>query len=108
MTSPSCYIKVTGSENSATAEIVSCKPRIARRSNDPAAPARQHRLRLLDVIVPRKRGILDDNVIDIVSVRAAVEARVYVGYSEIEIFSNDWWRAVAEGVGVCARQSWTV
>ena len=30
-------------------------------------------------------------VIDIKSVRRAVEAQGFAGYSEIEIFSNDWW-----------------
>ena len=37
------------------------------------------------------RGMMGDGVIDIKSVRAAVEAQGFAGYSEIEIFSNDWW-----------------
>lgn len=37
------------------------------------------------------RGMMGDGVIDIRSVRAAVEAQGFAGYSEIEIFSNDWW-----------------
>ncbi|WGD49893.1 sugar phosphate isomerase/epimerase [Bradyrhizobium sp. CB1650] len=49
-----------------------------------------------DWLVPTKdilndRGMMGDGVIDIKSVRAAVEAQGYAGYSEIEIFSNDWW-----------------
>jgi sugar phosphate isomerase/epimerase len=49
-----------------------------------------------DWLVPTKdilndRGMMGDGVIDIKSVRAAVEAQGFVGYSEIEIFSNAWW-----------------
>jgi sugar phosphate isomerase/epimerase len=49
-----------------------------------------------DWLVPTKdilndRGMMGDGVIDIKRLRAAVEAQGYAGYSEIEIFSNDWW-----------------
>ena len=49
-----------------------------------------------DWLVPTKdilndRGMMGDGVIDIRSVRSAVEAQGFAGYSEIEIFSNDWW-----------------
>ena len=49
-----------------------------------------------DWLVPTKdilndRGMMGDGVIDIKSVRRAVEAQGFGGYSEIEIFSNDWW-----------------
>lgn len=49
-----------------------------------------------DWLVPTKdilndRGMMGDGVIDIKSARAAVEAQGFAGYSEIEIFSNDWW-----------------
>ncbi|UGY21392.1 sugar phosphate isomerase/epimerase family protein [Bradyrhizobium septentrionale] len=49
-----------------------------------------------DWLVPTRdilndRGMMGDGVIDIRSVRAAVEAQGFAGYSEIEIFSNDWW-----------------
>ena len=49
-----------------------------------------------DWLVPTRdilndRGMMGDGVIDIKSARAAVEAQGYAGYSEIEIFSNDWW-----------------
>jgi sugar phosphate isomerase/epimerase len=37
------------------------------------------------------RGMMGDGVIDIRSVRRAVEAQGFAGYCEIEIFSNDWW-----------------
>ena len=37
------------------------------------------------------RGMMGDGVIDIKSVRAAVEAQGFAGYSEIEIFSEGWW-----------------
>jgi sugar phosphate isomerase/epimerase len=49
-----------------------------------------------DWLVPTKdilndRGMMGDGVIDVKSVRAAVEAQGFAGYSEIEIFSDDWW-----------------
>ncbi|MBR0721449.1 sugar phosphate isomerase/epimerase family protein [Bradyrhizobium manausense] len=49
-----------------------------------------------DWLVPTRdilndRGMMGDGVIDIKSARAAVEAQGFAGYSEIEIFSNDWW-----------------
>ena len=37
------------------------------------------------------RGMMGDGVIDIKSIRGAVEAEGFAGYSEIEIFSNSWW-----------------
>jgi sugar phosphate isomerase/epimerase len=37
------------------------------------------------------RGMMGDGVIDVRRLRAAVEAVGFAGYSEIEIFSNDWW-----------------
>jgi sugar phosphate isomerase/epimerase len=60
-----------------------------------------------DWLVPTKdilndRGMMGDGVIDIRSVRAAVEAQGYAGYSEIEIFSNDWWdKPVDEVLRTC-------
>jgi sugar phosphate isomerase/epimerase len=49
-----------------------------------------------DWLVPTKdilndRGMMGDGVIDIKTVRRAVEAQGFAGYSEIEIFSNHWW-----------------
>jgi sugar phosphate isomerase/epimerase len=49
-----------------------------------------------DWLVPTKdmlndRGMMGDGVIDIKRLRAAVEDQGFAGYSEIEIFSNDWW-----------------
>ncbi|WP_407147571.1 sugar phosphate isomerase/epimerase family protein [Bradyrhizobium sp. ORS 86] len=49
-----------------------------------------------DWLVPTRdilndRGMMGDGVIDIKSVRAAVEAQGFAGYSEIEIFSDNWW-----------------
>ena len=39
------------------------------------------------------RGMMGDGIIDIRSIRAAVEAQGYAGYSEVEIFSStNWWR----------------
>ncbi|MEJ2374450.1 MAG: sugar phosphate isomerase/epimerase [Pseudolabrys sp.] len=37
------------------------------------------------------RGMMGDGVIDIRSIRGAVEALGYDGYVEVEIFSNRWW-----------------
>jgi sugar phosphate isomerase/epimerase len=44
------------------------------------------------------RGMMGDGVIDIRSLRSAVEAEGFSGYSEIEIFSNDWWEKPIEQV----------
>lgn len=74
--------------------------------------ARAGRDRLLafhvcDWLVPTKdilndRGMMGDGVIDIRSVRQAVEAQGFAGYSEIEIFSNDWWgRPIDEVLATC-------
>ena len=35
--------------------------------------------------------MMGDGVIDIRRLRSAVEAQGFAGYSEIEIFSSDWW-----------------
>jgi sugar phosphate isomerase/epimerase len=64
-----------------------------------ARAGRDHRLlayHVCDWLVPTKdmlndRGMMGDGVIDIKSVRSAVEAQGFEGYSEIEIFSEDWW-----------------
>src|SRR5262245_21844337 len=67
-----------------------------------------------DWLVPTKdilndRGMMGDGVIDIKSVRAAVEAQGYAGYSEIEIFSNDWWdRPMDEVLRTCIERHRTV
>jgi sugar phosphate isomerase/epimerase len=81
--------------------------------------ARAGRDRLLafhvcDWLVPTKdvlndRGMMGDGVIDIPSVRAAVEAQGYAGYSEIEIFSNDWWAmSMDEVLRTCIERHRTV
>jgi sugar phosphate isomerase/epimerase len=64
--------------------------------------ARAGRDRLLayhvcDWLVPTRdmlndRGMMGDGVVDLKRVRAAVEAAGYAGFSEVEIFSEDWWR----------------
>jgi hypothetical protein len=41
-------------------------------------------------------------VIDIRSLRGAVEAQGFAGYSEIEIFSNGWWsKPMDEVLRIC-------
>jgi sugar phosphate isomerase/epimerase len=67
-----------------------------------------------DWLVPTKdmlndRGMMGDGVIDIKRVRAAVEAQGFAGYSEIEIFSNDWWgRPMDEVLRTCIERHRTV
>jgi sugar phosphate isomerase/epimerase len=62
-----------------------------------AGRKRIHAFHVCDWLVPTRdvlndRGMMGDGVIDIRSIRAAVEAQGFDGYSEIEIFSNDWWQ----------------
>ncbi len=67
-----------------------------------------------DWLVPTKdilndRGMMGDGVIDIKSVRSAVETQGFAGYSEIEIFSNDWWgRPMDEVLQTCIARHRTV
>jgi len=81
--------------------------------------ARAARDRLLafhvcDWLVPTRdilndRGMMGDGVIDIRAVRAAVEAQGYAGYSEIEIFSDDWWeKPMDEVLRTCIERHRTV
>jgi len=66
-------------------------PQIVRAGKD-----RLLAFHVCDWLVPTRdilndRGMMGDGVIDIKSVRGGVEAQGFAGYSEIEIFSNDWW-----------------
>jgi sugar phosphate isomerase/epimerase len=67
-----------------------------------------------DWLVPTKdilndRGMMGDGVIDIKALRGAVEAQGFAGYSEIEIFSNDWWeRPIDEVLRACIERHKTV
>jgi sugar phosphate isomerase/epimerase len=67
-----------------------------------------------DWLVPTRdilndRGMMGDGVIDIKRLRAAVEAQGYAGYSEIEIFSNDWWgKPMDEVLRTCIARHRTV
>jgi sugar phosphate isomerase/epimerase len=48
------------------------------------------------------RGMMGDGVIDIRSLRCAVEQEGFGGYCEIEIFSNSWWaRTMDELLKTC-------
>jgi len=77
-------------------------PQICRADRD-----RLLAFHVCDWLVPTKdllndRGMMGDGVIDIRSVRRAVEAQGFAGYSEIEIFSNDWWgRPIDEVLQTC-------
>src|SRR5258707_3845464 len=67
------------------------QPEIARAGRD-----RLLAFHVCDWLVPTRdilndRGMMGDGVIEIKRLRAAVEAQGFAGYSEIEIFSNDWW-----------------
>ena len=67
-----------------------------------------------DWLVPTKdilndRGMMGDGIIDIKRVRAAVEAQGFAGYSEIEIFSTNWWaRPMDEVIRTCIERHRTV
>ncbi|WP_375307688.1 sugar phosphate isomerase/epimerase family protein [Bradyrhizobium sp. A11] len=67
-----------------------------------------------DWLVPTRdilndRGMMGDGVIDIKSVRQAVEAQGFAGYSEIEIFSSDWWgKPMDEVLRTCIARHKTV
>jgi sugar phosphate isomerase/epimerase len=66
-------------------------PQIARAGKD-----RLLAFHVCDWLVPTRdilndRGMMGDGVIDIKHLRGAVEAQGFAGYSEIEIFSSDWW-----------------
>jgi sugar phosphate isomerase/epimerase len=67
-----------------------------------------------DWLVPTKdilndRGMMGDGAIDIKSIRHAVEAEGFAGYSEIEIFSEDWWsRPMDEVLRTCIERHRTV
>lgn len=67
-----------------------------------------------DWLVPTRdilndRGMMGDGVIDIKSVRQAVEAQGFAGYSEIEIFSDDWWgKPMDEVLRTCIARHKTV
>jgi sugar phosphate isomerase/epimerase len=55
------------------------------------------------------RGMMGDGVIDIKSVRSAVEAQGFAGYSEVEIFSNGWWeKPMDEVLQTCIERHRTV
>ena len=55
------------------------------------------------------RGMMGDGVIDIRSVRRAVEAQGFEGYCEIEIFSEDWWsKPIDEVLRTCIDRHRTV
>jgi sugar phosphate isomerase/epimerase len=67
-----------------------------------------------DWLVPTRdilndRGMMGDGVIDIKSLRRAVEAEGFSGYSEIEIFSDTWWtKPMDEVVRTCIERHRTV
>jgi sugar phosphate isomerase/epimerase len=67
-----------------------------------------------DWLVPTRdilndRGMMGDGVIEIRRLRAAVEAQGFAGYSEIEIFSNEWWqRPMDEVLKTCIERHRTV
>ncbi len=48
------------------------------------------------------RGMMGDGVIDFKPIRAAVEAEGFAGFSEVEIFSQNWWaRPMDEVLSTC-------
>ena len=79
-----------------------------------AGAKRLHAFHVCDWLVPTKdllndRGMMGDGVIDIRGLRAAVEAQGFAGYSEIEIFSENWWgRPIDEVLRTCIERHRTV
>jgi sugar phosphate isomerase/epimerase len=77
-------------------------PQIVRAGSD-----RLLAFHVCDWLVPTRdilndRGMMGDGVIDICAVRSAVEAQGFAGYSEVEIFSTDWWdRPIEEVLRTC-------
>jgi sugar phosphate isomerase/epimerase len=77
-------------------------PQIVRAGKD-----RLLAFHVCDWLVPTRdmlndRGMMGDGVIDIKALRGAVEAQGFAGYSEVEIFSNDWWaKPMDEVLQVC-------
>jgi sugar phosphate isomerase/epimerase len=84
-------------------------PQIARTGKD-----RLLAFHVCDWLVPTKdilndRGMMGDGAIDIKSVRRAVEAAGFSGYSEIEIFSETWWaKPMDEVLRTCIERHRTV
>jgi sugar phosphate isomerase/epimerase len=84
-------------------------PQIARAGKD-----RLLAFHVCDWLVPTRdilndRGMMGDGVIDIKSLRRAVEAEGFSGYSEIEIFSDTWWtKPMDEVVRTCIERHRTV
>jgi sugar phosphate isomerase/epimerase len=84
-------------------------PQIARAGQD-----RLLAFHVCDWLVPTKdilndRGMMGDGVIDIRSLRSAVEAEGFSGYCEIEIFSNGWWeKPIDEVLQTCIQRHRTV
>jgi sugar phosphate isomerase/epimerase len=84
-------------------------PQIARTGKD-----RLLAFHVCDWLVPTKdilndRGMMGDGVIDIKPLRTAVEAQGFAGYSEIEIFSHDWWdKPMDEVLKTCIERHRTV
>jgi sugar phosphate isomerase/epimerase len=79
-----------------------------------AAKDRLLAFHVCDWLVPTRdilndRGMMGDGVIDIKSLRGAVEAEGFSGYSEIEIFSEAWWtKPMDEVLGTCIERHRTV
>jgi sugar phosphate isomerase/epimerase len=79
-----------------------------------AAKDRLLAFHVCDWLVPTKdilndRGMMGDGVIDIKSLRSAVEAEGFAGYSEIEIFSEGWWtKPMDEVLRTCIERHRTV
>jgi len=84
-------------------------PQIRRAAKD-----RLLAFHVCDWLVPTRdilndRGMMGDGVIDIKSLRGAVEAEGFAGYSEIEIFSEGWWAMpMAEVLQTCIERHRTV
>lgn len=67
-----------------------------------------------DWLVPTRdqlndRGMMGDGVIDLQTLRGAVEGQGFGGYVEVEIFSNEWWaRPIDDVLRACIERFRTV
>lgn len=72
-----------------------------------AGKQRLQAFHVCDWLVPTRdmlndRGMMGDGIIDIPKIRGWVETAGFEGYSEVEIFSHDWWkRDGGEVLDVC-------
>jgi sugar phosphate isomerase/epimerase len=79
-----------------------------------AGPDRLLAYHVCDWLVPTRdilndRGMMGDGIVDLKAIRTEVEAVGFAGYSEVEIFSEDWWaKPIDEVLTTCIERHRTV